>query len=404
MRIKHRPEDFIVVEQARLPLSQAGPYAIYKVEKRGVTSLSVQVQIAAHLNRPQSDVQVPALKDKASIATQYLSLKGTGPSQIDGDGFSAEFVGRSPRPLRPSDLTGNHFRLVLRDLTPDQATSITSRLDEIARYGLPNYFDQQRFGSYSPGYGFIGKAILERDAEASVRAYLARPFIGDPPHVREFKQVADERWGDWTGLMQVAPRPSNYRRLLTYLKDHPDDYRKALNLIPRRLLSLFLVAYQSYLWNRIAVAYLDQSLADTPCFDLTILDHRHPVYRHLPAPLQSELVEMRLALPQHRAAYPQPTLAPAVRQVLASEGLDLNDLKARILQKAYLPKSKRPLLLFPGEISPAQLEPDDRFPGRQAARVSFSLPSGSYATLVVKSLVPQDIPEHRSKPQKGKEP
>lgn len=388
MRIKYRPEDFIVVEQARLPLSQTGSYAIYKVEKRGVTSLSVQVQIAARLNRARSDVQTPALKDKASVAIQYLSLKGTGPNQIDGDGFSAQFVGRSPRPLRPSDLSGNRFEVTLRDLSPDQAASIKSRLDEIARHGLPNYFDQQRFGSYSPGFGFIGKAILQRDAKASVRAYLARPFIGDPPHVREFKRIANERWGDWAGLMEVAPRPSNYRSLLTYLKDHPDGYRKALNLIPQRLLSLFLVAYQSYLWNRITAVYLNQALADTDRFNLTLLGRPHPVYYRLTDSLQGRLSEASLPLPQHRAVYKRPEPAKIVQELLEKEGFGLNDLKARILQKAYLPKGKRPLLLFPGEISPAQLEPDDQFPGRQAARLAFSLPSGSYATLVLKSLVP----------------
>ena len=44
---------------------------------------------------------------------------------------------------------------------------------------------------------FIGKTILRRDANGAVRAYLARPFIGDPQRVRKFKAVARQHWGEW---------------------------------------------------------------------------------------------------------------------------------------------------------------------------------------------------------------
>ena len=72
---------------------------------------------------------------------------------------------------------------------------------------------------------------------------------------------------DWDALFEAAPRPSNYRSVLTYLRDHPHptetDYRKALNLITRRLLSLYLAAYQSLLWNRVAARYLAARLGET---------------------------------------------------------------------------------------------------------------------------------------------
>ncbi len=402
MRIKHLIQDFVVVEQIQLPLAKQGDYAVYEVEKQGVTTLSVQVSIAAQLGRPRSQVQAPALKDKRSIATQYLTIKGTGPSQIEGKGFKARFIGRSPRRLRPSDLRGNQFTITLRDLSPEESAWVERRLGEIRRYGLPNYYDRQRFGSYSRSHGFIGKTILQRDAEGAVRAYLARPFVGDPAPVRRFKQVAEQRWGEWAGLMDVAPRPSNYRSLLTYLKDHPVGYRKALNLIPRRLLSIYLVAYQSYLWNRFAAIYLDQVLSDTPRFELTILDWPHPMYHELPEPLHAQLSDLDLPLPQHRATYQEPTMEEIVQGVLDEQGFSLNDLKARILKKAYLPKHTRPLLLRPSKVSTVEIEADEQFPGRQAARLSFGLPSGSYATLVIRSLIPKKDPfEPKPKGEKG---
>jgi tRNA pseudouridine13 synthase len=284
----------------------------------------------------------------------------------------------------------------LRDLSADDASRVGERLDRVARYGLPNFFDEQRFGSYCPEPDapdrFIGKTILRRDTAGAVRAYLAHPFIGDPQRVRKFKAVARQHWGEWAYLLGKAPRPSNYRSVLTYLKDHPEGFRKALNLIPRRLLSLFLVAYQSYLWNEIAGGYLAHKLpAESPTLTLTILDLTLPTYHTLSSSKLEALSAMRVPLPGHRAVYANPILAEIVQEVLASEDLELNDLKARVLRRAYLPKGQRSLLLFPADAVSHAIEDDDEYVGRQATRVSFTLPRGAFATLVIKRLsLPDD--------------
>lgn len=391
MRFKAQPEDFVVEELVRLPLVATGDYAVYRVEKRDVTTLQVQTHIAAQLGRRSSDVSTPALKDKRSAALQHLCLRGTGPAELTGPGYRAVLVGRSQRPLRPADLTGNRFTITLRDLSPDEAGAVGERLSQLARHGLPNYFDKQRFGSYSRDEEapdrFIGKTILRRDAEGAVRAYLSHRFVGDPPAVRAFKAVARQNWGEWAFLLDEAPRPSNFRSLLTYLKDHPQGFRKALNLVPRRLLSLYLVAYQSYLWNRVAAGYLARQLsADVATPTLAILDLALPVYYELSSTQHAMLSKLSIPLPGHRAVYREPGLGEVVREVLAEEGLELNDLKARILERAYLPKGSRPLLLHPADVGSGEVEEDERFPGRHAVRVSFTLPRGTFATLVLKRL------------------
>jgi len=398
MRFKVQSEDFVVEELLQLPLTGAGDFAIYRVEKQDVTTLQVQTHIAAQLRRRPSDVQTPALKDKTATAIQHLSLEGTGPEEMTGPGFRARFVGRSRRALRPSDLTGNRFSVTVRDLSTREFEYIHTRLREIGLYGLPNYFDEQRFGSFSlqsdAADRFIGKTILRRDAEGAVHSYLACAFRGDPPSVRAFKAVANQHWGEWTDLLGRAPRPSNYRSVLTYLKDHPQDYRKALNLIPRRLLSLYLVAYQSYLWNRIAGSYLDEMLpADTPV--ITILDLALPAFRELPVAQHASLREVSIALPGHRAVYADPKLESIVTHILADEGLELDDLKARILRRAYLPKGRRSLLLQPTDVSSGPNQDDDRFPGQQKMQISFTLPPGTFATLVLKQLDPGSLGQTR---------
>ena len=417
MRYKVRPEDFIVEEQMRLPLAPQGPFAVYRVRKRGTTTLRVRAQMARALGVPESAVVAPALKDKDAITVQHVAVRGIGPARLAGPGFEAEFLGRSPYPLTPADIVANRFTIVLRDLSDVDPLHIQERLVQVTRFGLPNYFDQQRFGSLVPGEDHIGKRILRRDAEGALRAYLTQPFAGDPAPVRKFKPFAAAHWGDWDALFQAAPRPSNFRSVLTYLRDHPTadpeqlalHYRKALNLITRRLLSLYLAAYQSLLWNRIAGRCLAAQLGEADAH-VEIAGERLPLYHELPPRFDRAAA---IPLPNHRAVYTpspprtaspprsggfrdslprgnatanSPNLFAIVTQVLAEEGLALNDLKARILKKAYLSKGKRVLLLFPQDTTASPPEPDDRFPDRHKLTLTFTLPRGSYATLVIKAL------------------
>jgi tRNA pseudouridine13 synthase len=181
--------------------------------------------------------------------------------------------------------------------------------------------------------------------------------------------------------------------VLTYLKDHPQGYRKALNLIPRRLLSIYLAAYQSYLWNQIASSHLARLLAPgSPLPTLPLLDLELTVYHELSPAQHTALRVISIPLPGHRAVYDDPALAESVYETLASEGLQLNDLKARILKRAYLPRGKRPLLLHPSDVACQKAQDDEFFPGRQSLCFSYSLPRGAFATWLLKMLgAPIDV-------------
>jgi len=382
VRVKAVPEDFVVEEQARLPLAPDGPYTIYRVRKRAVTTMEVEAMMAHALRRPRSAVRSPALKDKNAVAVQYLALRGDGPARLEGRGFVAERVGRAARPLEPSDLVGNRFTVVVRDLAPLEAEGLGNRLERLGREGLPNYFDQQRFGSQTTTGDFPGRRVLLRDAEGALRAYLAEPMVGDPPRVRAFKRLAAERWGDWQALLEAAPRPSNIRSVLTYLRDHPADLRRALNLVTPRLLRLYLAAYQSFLWNRIVARYLKAVLGE-PSGAVEVAGEPLPLFSDLATGLPADAA---VALPFHRASYDDPVLASAVAEVLREEGLALGDLKPRLLRRAYLPRGRRRLLLMPGDPAASPPEPDDRFPDRHKVTLTFTLPPGSYGTLVLRAL------------------
>ncbi len=383
--LKLAPEDFVVEEVLRAEPGRTGDFALYRATKRLMTTPDLQQHIAAQLGLPPRAVVFPALKDRQAVTTQHFTLRGRAPLSLEGQGFSAHFVGRMARHLHPNDLLGNRFTLRLPSLPPAVAEAAAQRFTELEHSGLPNYFDEQRFGSRTQRGTFIGKAILQGDAEAALRAYLAEPAPGDPPPIRSFKAFAAQHWRDWPTLFQHAPR-SNHRSVLTFLKDHPRDFRKAVNLISPRLLPLMLAAYQSFLWNLVASRLLERRLGAAGLRTARIEIAGVPLvaYRRLPEALLEELRQLQIPLLHHKAAFSDPLVEEVAREVLTQEGLALGQLKARLLQRAYLPRGNRPLLLFPRQTG-GQVEESGES-GKRDLRLTFFLPPGSYGTLVVKVL------------------
>jgi tRNA pseudouridine13 synthase len=389
VRIKTVPEDFRVEERIDLPRDPEGVYTLYRVEKRGVTTPSVERQLARALHRRPAAIHFPGLKDKRAVAVQYVTVKGGGPEQVEGRGFTARRVGRSAERLQPSHLTGNRFTVTVRDVDPTDAAAFGPTLARLSQEGVPNYFDQQRFGSQTRDGDLPGKRIFRRDAEGALHAHLAERLAGDPRRLRAFKQTAADHWEAWDLIFDAAPSPSNFRSVLTYLRDHPtagvperDRYfRRALNLVTTRVLRIYIQAYQSLLWNRIVARYLVRQLGEPPA-SVSIAQEALPFYLDLAGRVTIDAVP----LPYHRARYRDPDLAAVVKEVLRQEGFELNDLKPRILQRAYLPRGSRPLLLFPADVSVADPVPDERFTGSHSVTLTFTLPPGAYATLVIKAV------------------
>jgi tRNA pseudouridine13 synthase len=344
--------------------------------------MEVQARMADLLERPRSAIHFPALKDKRSVAVQHAAVRGPGPALLEGKGFNARRLGWAERPLRPSDIRGNRFTLVVRDLSSAEAELVRPRLEQLAETGLPNYYDQQRFGSWTEGGDPVGRRILLRDAEGALRAHLAEPMVGDPPDVLALKRVGAEHWGQWDRLFDAAPKPSNFRSVLTYLRDHPTDFRKALNLVSLRVQSIYVGAYQSLLWNLIVARYLRDRLGEVDG-EIEVASVQLPLFQRLVTAVDLESVP----LPHHRATYGDPALAAAAEAVLDEQQITMNDLKPRILRDVYLPKGERALCLVPEDVSVAQPEPDETHAGRSKLTLSFELPRGSYATLVVKAVI-----------------
>ncbi|MET0334379.1 MAG: tRNA pseudouridine(13) synthase TruD [Rhizobacter sp.] len=162
-------EDFTVTE---LPLqlpSGAGEHIWLDVEKNGANTAFVAQQLAEAAGVDDRDVGYAGLKDRYAITRQWFSIyfpKGETPdlTQLQHPEFKVLAQTRHVKKLRPGDLQGNRFRIVLRDVTggPHTMQAIEANLKAVASQGVPNYFGAQRFG-FEGGNVEQGRAMLARE-------------------------------------------------------------------------------------------------------------------------------------------------------------------------------------------------------------------------------------------------
>lgn len=164
--LKFLNEDFIVTE---LPLqlpSGEGEHLWLEIEKNGANTAFVAQRLAEAASVQERDVGYAGLKDRYAITRQWFSIylpKGETPdlTLLQHPEFKVLSQSRHVKKLRPGDLQGNRFRIVLRDVIGDR-DAIEANLEAVASQGVPNYFGAQRFG-HDGGNVEQGRAMLARE-------------------------------------------------------------------------------------------------------------------------------------------------------------------------------------------------------------------------------------------------
>jgi tRNA pseudouridine13 synthase len=150
-KIRSIPEDFIVKENLAFEPSGAGEHAFLQIEKTGENTDYVARQLARFANVRQRDVSFAGLKDRHAVTTQWFSVWLPGKADPDWTQFEMNSMKvlqsmRHARKLKRGVLSGNSFKLIIRDWQGDQDKTIR-QLEAIKANGIANYYGAQRFGN-----------------------------------------------------------------------------------------------------------------------------------------------------------------------------------------------------------------------------------------------------------------
>lgn len=371
-------------------------YVIFTVQKMGLSTMDAANIIAASLKISRAHITYAGLKDKRAITAQAMS----GPARISSELTDLELSRMEIRDIRQSrrsvhigDLWGNRFSILVRDIDTDCEEARAS-IETIYKTPLLNYFGIQRFGLTRPITHRVGKALVQNDYQEAVRIMLCTPCEYESDELKTAREALSTALQPTSETIEAFPQDLGYEReVMKQLLRTPGDFQRAIARIPPRMLTLFVHAYQSYLFNRLISirAESGMSLIAPHPGDFTIqLDQTHSGRDSWLYVTESTLDERsaQVAAGEYGVAVPVPgystRLPPCkqsdvIRELLRGESVGLKDFRNKQISA----------LDSPGGLHLAAIQvPDLELScSEDGLGVQFRLRKGSYATVVLREIM-----------------
>ena len=401
MKLKSKPQDFRVKELLREDIIKpAGPHRVYRVQKKKITSFEAAADLARILGVTPADVSMAGLKDRQGVTVQHMSVPRGKDVEIRQPDLKIDTVGHCSEPLSPAASLGNSFSIIVRELSARQVTRMRESLPLVRDHGYPNYFDDQRFGNLRHRQGWIMLDLISGDLEDGLKRLLASLSPFDSAASRDAKEAIWRSWGNWGACRDHAGRYGKHHSVFEHLRRYDGDWAGAFHRVATRERLIHLYAFQSHLWNTALESWFEQTLNPRERFAVQSRESRLIFPRQkvdfpeawngtfpLPGPRLSEVKDpeqlrhLRLALAQHK-------LSP-------------DDLIVEGVPGFGLKHEERPLMIMPQNLKVRSAGQGEGGEDDHVAELSFDLPRGAYATMLVRCLVGATAGQYEDGPQRS---
>ncbi|EHP84395.1 tRNA pseudouridine(13) synthase TruD [Methanotorris formicicus] len=374
--IKKYPEDFIVEEITEdgivLEVGKEigfedeknwnGSFIHFTLEKKNWNTLDAIREIAKQTKSKRKNFGFAGTKDKFAITTQRIGCFGVNVEdlkKVNLPNITLKDFQKTNKKLKIGCLWGNRFTIKVRDMDVDKS-ELEDILKELSKlkYVL-NYFGIQRFGSVRPITHVVGKFIVQGDFESAFYAYCGTPLPYDG-RSKEARTLVDE--GEFKEALKIYPKIFYYeKKMIRYYLKHR-DYKKSFNVLPPQLKSMFVNAYQSYLFNE-------------------MINER---YRYGYEPLEGDILKDGLptgALIGYNPKFADGIQGEIERNILEREGIKLENFKIKGFGNFF--GDRRPLIT---RIYDLEYRIDD-----DGYVLRFKLKKGTYATSVLREFIDKKI-------------
>ena len=376
---KQFPTDFVVEE---IPLYEPcgdGEHLYITVQKTNMSHDECLHQISECFNVSKRDIGYAGRKDFRAVTTQIFSIYLRGKKlEIPTSIGNMEVLASSyhENKLRLGHLTGNKFKIRLRDVDVSEFSLIQKRLTTLCKLGLPNFFGPQRFGNNENNHS-LGMAIVKEDWDCLITILLE----GKERH----HTLARE--GEFKRALDAWPfgQPTE-RNVLESLVANKSP-QQACKTISRQLQKLWVNALQSYLFNELLQTRLTDGSWNTLLLgDLAWMHNGGGrTFKVIEKEVHSKDLLQRIEAfslspsgPLWGSKMRLPAGAVLEKELIVRDSAGLND--------EYLEKMRR---IASGARRPLRVEVcepkitlgNDEF--GDFVQLQFALPAGSYATVVV---------------------
>jgi tRNA pseudouridine13 synthase len=381
--IKQTPEDFIVKEITQngtilepdveytaesLGINEAkeGKHIAFVLQKKDWNTLNALLAIAKNMGHGRKSIGYAGTKDKKAVTVQLASvynanefdMKSIRIKDININGFW-----RSDG-VRMSSNLGNAFDAIVREVSDEaQAAGIAKELSNI----MPNYFGNQRFGERDNN-SKIGVSILMSDLEGAAMEYLTGTENERNDSVRNARMRLRNEM-DFGDALDYFPRYlKGERTLLSSLVKHPGNYANAIRALPRGIALMFIHSVQAQIFNR----ELEDRIRND---DMSSGIFAGSDFYGFPN-LEERGIEGKFALaPLVGYETKEEEISDYARESMRDLGITKESFKIASIPELQMKGAYRPLL------APVKGLSCDSIEG--GVKLSFSLPKGSYATVLL---------------------
>ena len=385
MKLKQQPADFIVEEIPSFEVSsEKDEHTVFLLQKQEIDTFEAIRQIAKKLRISLFEIGYAGLKDKHALARQYISIPTRyNVKGLNIDSLTLSFIGYHRKKIKIGDLIGNRFTIIVRDVSENELDDVSGRAATIPVSGVPNYFDSQRFGSVIDRE-FIGKYIILKKYDHAVKQYLTAYQKSESKKIKDEKRKILSSWNDLSNVRLYN------KAFAVVIKEYvtTKDWRSAYRKIPAHLREMFVNAYQSYLWNECVKEVLKEVVEKKKLYSVEYAIGALLFYailsddemKKIPETFQTISENVTLTFDEQRI----------VDCVLTKEGLTLADFAIESETGNFFKTRARQVLFTPDDFTMSKPVRDEINSKGNTQRfkiqISFSLPKGSYATLVTKRL------------------
>jgi tRNA pseudouridine13 synthase len=299
-----------------------------------------------------------------------------------GDNWSLTLLGGSSIKVRSGVHDANKFTLKVRDITYEQKQQLPNRVLQFEKHGVPNWFDSQRFGSAIKGV-LPGAHIIERDFATAMNLFLAQRSASDRSATRHDKQRIAECWPNLSKIdtSEISHKPLRkplraFGRAAKEGANEEESFKAAYLAMPRDLRGMWLSAWQSRCWNQKLAKLLNERFDEHLLHPVRIPTGDILLFPHAPAG--------RTGIAKHSLVENIATRFTEMPDSLQMQSEDLTDIDG------FLAEHDRACIIHPDEFSISEPERDEMNGSGKRKRwkttLSFALPPGAYATVIIKRL------------------
>jgi len=344
--------------------------------------------IASALKVPVSHITYSGLKDRCSISVQKVAVKGNHVVKLNNLKLRDIFINNispSRKSIRLGSNKGNHFTVIIRNI--DNDIDVEKRnlkvFDMLSNNGFLNYYGLQRFGTFRPNSHIIAKHIL----------------------LNEYENVFNElQEGDMEWAYANFPKGLNYERMMIHhLKDHEKDFKGSVQKIPSYLIKLLFSSFQSYFFNKMLTLRIKKGISPFEPANgdvIIILDDDNgslTSIKYIYGGKYDKFLKEAIRLNRAHIVIPlvgydtkmddYPLMNKFFEDVLNEEKIDSTIFKCELFRQYEFKGAHRAMVIKLSDAKILEVSKDDIFQDKQKVKIEFSLPRGSYATMVLRELM-----------------